>query len=637
MRLANLGLHLSRSHDMHMRLGFALMVIVASFGAQAQRDSILLKSVTVYGLPEEKYLAGSHVFQLDSTLQRQQISGHLGEFLSFQFPIYFRNYGNGMLSGISMRGTSPQHVAVRWNGININSFSLGQADFSLLPVVAFDDVKVHVGGGSARFGSGAFGGSVLLTSADDQDHPVSFIQEVGSFGRYFTSLRGAFQAGKLSSSSSFYHLQSKNNFPIPGSDERQTHASFVQQGFVQHLQYNLSASRKLEFNYWFHDADRDIQPTIGNENNADTQADRSHRISFSYAQNNKYGLLKAGAGIVDDKIIYNSMKSEIFRWIGSASHQYTFANRLNVSLNAEWNHIIGKMEAYGAEEPVEDRVDLSGSLQKSFQKVSVAFNLRQPFVSRLSAPILPYLGVDVELVENALHRLTFSANGSKNFRAPTMNDRYWLDAGRKELQPETSYAAEVGLRWRYQTFLITASGFGQHIDEWIQWVPEPSGIYRPENVKQVSINGFETGMEAFFTFGEYALRGKVDYQFTRSITKQAHTADQTAIGKQLTYTPVHAASATIGSTFRTWSSSFFLQYTGTRFTEASNSPVYALDPFAIVDFSIGKSWTPKQHSIEFQLLVKNVLNTKYQLYSGRAMPGRNYNVKVLYQLNRKHK
>ena len=141
-----------------------MVLIFAAFTVKAQGDSIVLKSVTVYGLPEEKYLAGSSIIQLDSTLQTQQESHHLGELLTFQMPLYFRNYGNGMISGISMRGTSPSHTAVLWNGININSYSLGQADFSILPAVAFENVKVHVGGGSARFGSGAFGGSILLTS-----------------------------------------------------------------------------------------------------------------------------------------------------------------------------------------------------------------------------------------------------------------------------------------------------------------------------------------------------------------------------------------------------------------------------------------------------------------------------------------
>ena len=150
---------------MLLRLGIFLGCISLGFFAKAQSDSVVLKSVTVYGLPDEKYLAGGQFYALDSALRSQQESRHLGEILAFQFPVYFRNYGNGMLSGISMRGTSPSHVAVRWNGININSFSLGQADFSILPAIAFDDVKVHAGGGSARFGSGAFGGSVLLSSS----------------------------------------------------------------------------------------------------------------------------------------------------------------------------------------------------------------------------------------------------------------------------------------------------------------------------------------------------------------------------------------------------------------------------------------------------------------------------------------
>ncbi|HZX72945.1 MAG TPA: Plug domain-containing protein, partial [Cyclobacteriaceae bacterium] len=94
----------------------------------------MLKEVTIYGLPEEKYLAGSSIEKVDSSLQKTYSSNHLGEVLSYQLPIYFRNYGNGMISGISMRGTTPQHTAVLWNGININSFSLGQADFSILPM-----------------------------------------------------------------------------------------------------------------------------------------------------------------------------------------------------------------------------------------------------------------------------------------------------------------------------------------------------------------------------------------------------------------------------------------------------------------------------------------------------------------------
>ncbi|MBA4056417.1 MAG: hypothetical protein C0490_17005, partial [Marivirga sp.] len=422
---------------MNLRLGISMVLIIAAFTVKAQGDSIVLKSVTVYGLPEEKYLSGSRIIQLDSSLQTQQESRHLGELLTFQMPLYFRNYGNGMISGISMRGTSPSHTAVLWNGININSFSLGQADFSILPAVAFENVKVHVGGGSARFGSGAFGGSVLLTSNHQGSSPIlTFSQEIGSFGRFFTSLKGSFDVGKLSLSSSFYHLQSKNDFPIPGTDQHQSHAAFQQHGFIQNLEYNLSAGRKVSLNYWYHAADREIQPTVGNTTSSDEQQDYNHRLAVSYEQNNRIGLLKVGGGMVDDKIVFNGMQSEILRWITSASHQYTFGNQWNFSLSAEWNHIIGKIPEYNGE-PVEDRIDVAASVQKNYKRISGSFNIRKPFITQISTPVLPYAGIDVVLFERKTSRLALSANGSKNFRAPTLNDRYWQDAGRMDLQPET--------------------------------------------------------------------------------------------------------------------------------------------------------------------------------------------------------
>ncbi len=619
---------------MNLRSVIIFAVLLSAFVARAQRDSVVLKVVTVYGLPEEKYLSGSRMVLLDSGLQAKQESRHLGELLAFQLPLYFRNYGNGMLSGISMRGTSPSHTAVLWNGININSFSLGQADFSILPAVAFDRVQVHVGGGSARFGSGAFGGSILLSSAHRSSAPVvSVSQEAGSFGRYFTSLKTSFEAGRFYFTSSFYHLQSENDFPIPGRDQRQAHAAFWQTGFVQNLEYEWSSSRKIKLDYWYHAADREIQPTVGNSGSTDEQQDYNHRLIIAYEQNARFGLLKFGGGMVDDKIVFNGMQSEILRWIASASHQYSFKKQWNFSLATEWNHIIGKIPEYGGE-PVEDRVDVSASVQKSFKKISGSVSLRKPFITAVQTPALPYAGIDVIIFEKESALLKFRMNGSKNFRAPTMNDRYWKDAGRKDLNPETSYAAESGLKFSGGDKLkLHASGFYQDINEWIQWVPGQNGVFRPRNVKEVNIRGFETGIGAKFNAVRFIFHGNAAYQFTRSVTKKTLDPVQDVVGKQLIYTPVHTGSASFGSTFETWTSGIYAQYSGKRFTEAANSSVYALDPFVLVDFSIGKKWTFDRHVLDASVTIKNIFDTSYMMFSGRAMPGRNYSLKILYNLN----
>jgi len=619
---------------MLLRLGICLLILCCARTLYAQRDSLLLKEVTIYGLPEEKYLSGSSIEKIDSSLQKAYSSNHLGEVLSYQFPIYFRNYGSGMISGISMRGTAPQHTAVLWNGININSFSLGQADFSILPMTAFDEIKVHEGGGSARFGSGAFGGTVLLNSSSQQPNVLAMKQEIGSFGRFFSSVKASFKSNKLSSSTALYRLRSRNDFPVQGSDERQQHASFYQQGIVQDLQYDISTSKSMSLHYWYHDADRDIQPPVGKVNSTEEQQDRNHRLSLSYQQNRRLGISKLTGGFVDDVIVYNGSKSEILRWLASVNHQYTFQKQWHVQFNTDWNHIIGKIKEYGGE-PQEDRIDVGGSVQKQLGKNSFSFNLKQPFISQVHAPVLPYLGANIMFVDGAKQKLVMTANISKNFRAPTFNERYWQSVGRIDLIPETSHAAEAGLSWNAGIVKLTSRGFYQVIDQWIQWVPDSDGNYRPENVKQVKIKGSESAIELQWEWGVFKFLSKTSYQLTRSTTSKTVSSDAASIGKQLIYTPIHTATSMFTTQMSNWSFNMFAQFSGKRFTETSNDDLYSLAPFVLADVSAGRKFSIKRNEFDVQFSIKNVFNTNYQLYSGRAMPGRYFNLQLSYQL--KHK
>ena len=150
--------------------------------------------------------------------------------------------------------------------------------------MAFDDVEVHEGGGSAKFGSGAFGGSILLSTKAKSPRLLSATQEFGSFGRYFASVKGSVSIGKLTSATSMYHLQADNDFPVLSTGDRQSHAAYHQNGILQSFEYRISTGKLLTVNYWYHEADREIQPTIGNTGSRDEQQDHSHRLSLAYEQ-----------------------------------------------------------------------------------------------------------------------------------------------------------------------------------------------------------------------------------------------------------------------------------------------------------------------------------------------------------------
>ncbi|MFM9837938.1 MAG: TonB-dependent receptor domain-containing protein, partial [Cyclobacteriaceae bacterium] len=515
-------------------------------------------------------------------------------------------------------------------------FSLGQADFSILPAAAFDEVKVHVGAGSARFGSGAIGGTVLLNSdAHSTTNSIKFSQEVGSFGRYFTSLNGSWTTDRWGGKTKLYRLTSENSFPILTTGERQQHAAFNQSGVLQDLEYRWSSSKKISAHYWYHQADRQIQPTVGEFNSDNNQQDQNHRLVVRYQENGRHGLFNAFGGYVSDEIIYNGGPSNVTRWIAGAKHEYTFSN-VNMQVGAEWNHIIGKIPNYKNGNAIEDRYDFTASFQKKLsERLSLALNLRQPVVSGFAAPFLPYLGADYLLVKKINSELKVRGSISKNYRVPTLNDRYWPNAGDINLSPETTYAAEAGWNWRIGRVEIANTWFTQKVDDWIQWTPQKDGNYVPKNIKQVLAEGFEVKVNTNQKYGDLTFASGISYQFTKSTTIKAPIDEQYVIDKQLIYTPQHIASAFGQIAWKTFSIDFSAQYSGVRFTTSDNSTTYQLPAFALFNTSVGKFWQINHHRFDFSFSIKNILNTDYQMYAGRAMPGRNYNFQLSYHLKTK--
>ncbi|NJL13466.1 MAG: TonB-dependent receptor plug domain-containing protein [Microscillaceae bacterium] len=59
----------------------------------------------------------------------------LGQLLQALSSLYVREYGPQQLSSLSFRGTGSSHTAVLWQGININSPTLGMSDLGTLPVL----------------------------------------------------------------------------------------------------------------------------------------------------------------------------------------------------------------------------------------------------------------------------------------------------------------------------------------------------------------------------------------------------------------------------------------------------------------------------------------------------------------------
>ena len=103
----------------------------------------------------EKSFSQGAEWKVPETVKTQMETSTLSDLLTRTTPVFIKESGNGMLATISMRGTSASHTNVNWEGVNINSKTMGQVDFNQMPLFFFDKVGVYPGGESAVFGNGS--------------------------------------------------------------------------------------------------------------------------------------------------------------------------------------------------------------------------------------------------------------------------------------------------------------------------------------------------------------------------------------------------------------------------------------------------------------------------------------------------
>lgn len=93
-----------------------------------------------------------------------------------------RRGGPGSGVSVQLRGGAADQLLVLLDGVPLNAGGSGAADLSLIDLEALESVVVLPGARSARYGSGALAGVVLLQSRTEQRRPVDAFVGAGSWG-----------------------------------------------------------------------------------------------------------------------------------------------------------------------------------------------------------------------------------------------------------------------------------------------------------------------------------------------------------------------------------------------------------------------------------------------------------------------
>ncbi|MHA6246562.1 TonB-dependent receptor plug domain-containing protein [Pontibacter sp. CAU 1760] len=612
--------------------------------AVAQQDSTAhrLSMVEVFGKPAEVYAAGSRISTIDSSYLSTYASGSLADALQARTPIYFKSYGVSGLSSVAFRGTNASQTAVLWNGLNIAPATLGQTDFSTLPISGMGEVDVQYGSAAATYGSGAIGGAVLLhvPKYSNQGFGLDVQQEAGSFGRYFGSGRISYGTAKLVIGASAYLRLAENDFTFQDVSRfdmpqvRQQHAAQIQRGFTQDLTYHLSSKTQIALHSWYTYADRDLQPAMGSAYNNAQQQDENLRLLTALHHSSRWGQTDVKAAYFKDYLHYtdNSVNSlaDVQTYQLQAEQTYTQGSNWSLRGGINLQHFVAENDGYAGQQ-AENRAAVFALFRYNpLEPLALSLNLRQAFVEGYNPQPTPALGFDWKFFQHQPHQLSLKGSASGSYRVPTLNDRFWIGSGNPSLKPEQGWSFESGLRHVYtigNTLLLEteATAYRMLIDDWIQWAPDQTGRWRPANLQKVRSQGLEFSSQATVKVGEVKLSGSAGYTYTSSeqVAVYEGSGDK---GKQLMYVPRHKAIFASVANYSGWALSGNLNYTGLRYT--SNSETTSLADFILLQLALSKKLQLHQNSLLLTFRADNVTNSVYQTMAFRAMPLRGYTINL---------
>ena len=650
-------------------------------GAASWREKgvVTIREVPVWGRRPMKSI-GVQETRLDSLILKENIALSIADVLTFNSPIFVKQYGRATLSTVSFRGTGPSHTQVTWNGMRINNPMLGMTDFSMIPSYFIDDASLLHGTSSVNETGGGLGGLVRLSTApaDIRGFGLQYIQGIGMFRTFDEFLRLEWGDEHWQVSTRAVYQSSANDFKYRNRDkkeniyddemnivgsyyptERNKSGAFDDVHVLQEVYYDTRRGDRFGLNAWYINSNREL-PLLTTDYADDKQFEnrqREHtlRSVLSWDHYRSDWKVAAKAGYIHTWMAYDYRKdpgsgimnsitrsrNKVDTFYGQADGEYT-PNRnwfFTAGISAH-QHLVESIDKdiilqQGGKDIVgydKGRIELSASVSAKWrptERLGLSAVLREEMYGTKWATV-PAFFADCQLSKRG--NIVAKASVSRNHRFPTLNDLYFLPGGNPDLRSESGFSYEAGLSFavgkeNVYSLSGSASWYDQHIDDWILWLSTPKGFFSPRNIKQVHAYGVEMQASlAVIPARDWKLTMNGTFSWSPSINEgePISPADQ-SVGKQLPYEPEFSATVTGRLTWRSWGLLYQFCYYSERYTMSSNDITLSgrLTPYLMNNLSLDKAFALKWADLTLKGTVNNLFNEEYLSVTARPMPRMN--------------
>ena len=612
-----------------------MLFTVCNLYSQITNDTILLPEVILEESKIKNFTTGVNYEIFNPLLVGLAPSTSLSEYLTNYSNIYIKEYG--ALATPAFRGTSSSHTNVLWNGIQINSLANGLVDLSAINMLNNHQIISVSSGNSSSFGSGSIGGSIHFNAALEQikKNKIIFTRKIGSFGLSSNTLNIYALKNKISFFGSFSSINDKNNFKFKNTSVMGNPYQINEYGeknineYNFNVKYQINKKQSLLANYWYNYSDREVPQNLSTSISDAKQYDINNRLLITSINNFNAFKLKLKQAYLNENFRYTELSKGIdSRYIAESlisdlNFQYNINNKL-FTLGSSLNLNSIENNNYIKQNTSENQIALFGAVDFIFNSFKINSSLRKEWENNYNVPLLPSLSSEFYLNKQNKIKIKYS----KNFRAPSFNDRYWISSssiGNENLNSESSDNYEFGYNYINKNYNLDISCYSLNVYDWIAWI-ENNGIWSPENLKEV----WSRGIESKFKLKYRKSTIQLNYSFTKTTTESSFNTNDISIGQQLRYVPLHKGNIVISYIHKELRYYLNSAYTGEVITSygSTNSQ---LDEYIISSF--GLIYNPKTSPLETEFRIMNLMDLQYQTYQNYPSKGREYTLTINYTIN----
>ncbi|MFH1132228.1 MAG: TonB-dependent receptor [Pseudomonadota bacterium] len=445
-----------------------------------------------------------------------------------------KNTGIGARASFSLRGAQSKQSVVFLDGVRLTSAMGVGVDLSLISPAHLEVVEVRRSAGSARFGSNALGGVLILKTPKLRMRQHTNISAgYGSWNSVDVRASHGAALGNIRylASGSFRRSDGDFSFVDQNGTPRVRLNNNSQMGEVLlKVDHLYSAKWHVGLINSFAVSERGA-PGLSYYPSETARQQDLRNLSALHAT--RYDLLVNGDSL--NFSVHHNYESFRFNeptppMVDSQNKSFSFGGSTDLQMPLpDVGRVDGGVDLRtelfrdpATNNPIRLSADvwLAGQMNLLWKHVVLAPAVRLSMASEFSPTVVPKVGLVLRPFQKSknswLFPLQIAGNLGRSFRHPSFQEMYVrLDGfgGNTDLEPEDAIVGDAGLRWVHPLVSAEVSYFRRRMKNTILFAPVSSFLVRADNYSGVTAEGLETALEAN---PGLCFCAQITYTFTRA-------------------------------------------------------------------------------------------------------------------------